>query len=95
MTPDYEKLLRDWEQDTHFRSDPATDHPSYAEIVAAGREVVPMLLAAVRERRGWKALTALRGIFGDAGPDVSDVQGEFEEISQRWLAWAEKSPSAP
>lgn len=91
-TPNFEKLLRDWEHDTRFRSDPATNHPSYAAFLAAGSEAVPTLVTAVRERRGWRALTALRGILGDAGPDVSDVQGQFEEICQRWLAWADSAP---
>lgn len=87
--PDYEKLLRTWERDAAVRSDPATDHPSYAELVAAGRDAVPTLLRALRERRGWRAITALRGIFGDAGPDTSDVAGEIESVSRRWLDWAE------
>lgn len=87
--PDYEKILREWERDTAFRSDPATDHPSYANLLAAGELAVPTLLQALRERRGWKAITALRGIFGERGPDVSDVAGRIDEVSKRWLEWAE------
>lgn len=88
--PDYEKLLRNWERDTAVRSDPATDHPAYAELLAAGELAVPTLLRALHEHRGWKAITALRGIFGEEGPDVQDVSGQIEPIRQRWLAWAEE-----
>jgi uracil-DNA glycosylase family 4 len=88
--PDYAKLLQDWERDTAFRSDPATDHPSYAVLVAAGEDAVPELVRAVKEHRGWKALTALRAIFGDHGPDTSDVSGQIKETSERWLKWIKR-----
>jgi hypothetical protein len=78
---EYEQMLHRWEDDTRFR----LDRLAYAQLVEAGAAVVPMLLRAVERRSGWKALTALRGIFGEDGPVVEDIAGRFEPICQRWI----------
>ena len=80
---------------TCFRSDPALDHPIYAELAGLGEVIVPALLRRLDELEqgdgmsAWQVFSALHEITGVNVIPYED-RGRFEPIRQHWLDWGRK-----
>jgi len=88
-------LLRKIHKDTMFRSDPALDHPCYAELVGMGPEIVPALLRQLEEFHDpgdlsiWHAISALYALT-KASPIPQEHAGRLRLIIEDWLEWGRK-----
>jgi len=88
-------LLRKVYQDTMFRSDPALDHPLYAELIDMGPEIVPALLRQLEEFQDpddlsiWHAISALYALT-EVDPIPQEHAGRLREIIGDWLEWGRK-----
>jgi hypothetical protein len=64
-------------------------HPAFQQIIALGREVVPLILRDLEERpRLW--VWALPGITG-ANPVPESDRGNIAKMSDAWLKWGKAS----
>ena len=63
-----------------------------ASIIAMGSDVVPLILADLRDDPKWwhHALNVLTG----ADPVLPDHAGNLQKIRQDWLAWADRNGMA-
>ena len=84
-------LVSEWERATEFTSDVTeiTQHPSFRQIVAAGHEMVPLLLRRVKTEPSLLVL-ALREITGE-DPVPHESRGKISEMAKAWIAWGEKN----
>ena len=83
-------LSEQWLCDTSFYSTYHTicSHPAFAEIVAMGEDVIPLLLEHLRSRpdaRPWW-MYALYDITG-ISPIPPESQGNVDAMSEAWLTW--------
>lgn len=84
----FRRLAAEWEQATLYLSsmETASKHPAYQEIIAIGREVVPLLLRDLEANQThW--FIALNRITG-AQPVLEDARGNIPKMAQAWLNWA-------
>lgn len=84
----FDALLGRWIQDTGPSSSlrDIVSHAAYQEIIAMGREAVPLILRDLeRQPRHWNP--ALKAITG-AAPVPKEHAGRLELIAQDWLSWA-------
>jgi hypothetical protein len=79
------RLVERWERETLIRSDPATDHPVYQELVAMGGVAVQPILHILRERSS-KAFEALHDITGEC-PWTEEDRGDLPKMIHAWLIW--------
>jgi hypothetical protein len=95
MTEHYERvkdLCRRIYKDTMLRSDPALDHPLYAELVGMGQPVVPALLRRLDDFEDpddmsiWHPLSALHDITG-VNVIPEEDRGRLFNIIEHWLNW--------
>lgn len=84
------RLAAEWSHSTaHVSSTTAmTAHPVYQQIISLGWEVVPTMLADLRDnRRFW--FPALAAITGVRPFDRRDA-GNGRRMTEAWLAWGKK-----
>ena len=90
------QICRQISKDCSFRSDIATDHPLYKELVEMGERGVPALLHRLDCYEEpwdglaiWEPIVALREITGaDVIPE--EDAGRLPKIIEHWLDWGEK-----
>lgn len=85
------KLADTWRREVahHSSSTIRNNHPAYREIVALGRDVVPLLLRDLEAHHThWFA--ALREITG-ANPVSATDAGNITRMSESWLHWAREN----
>ena len=80
-------LVSQWKRDRGPYSSSAklADHPAYRQIIALGKEAIPLLLRELeREPDHWfRALHALTG----ANPVPEASRGKIVEMAAAWLQW--------
>ncbi len=81
-------LVGTWKRERghHSSSAKLAEHPAYQQIIAMGRDVVPLLLRELaREPDHWfRALHTLTG----ADPVPPESRGKLREMADAWLHWA-------
>ena len=85
----FNKLADQWERETIFlsRSERASKHPAYQEIIGMGERAVPLILERMQAQRGhW--FIALRAITG-ANPVKRSDRGKIAVMQASWLEWGE------
>ena len=84
----FAKLAAQWKKDTRLFSmtRKTVEHPSYRQIVAMGKKVIPFILADLEKTNGhWFA--ALREITGE-NPVPSQAGGtKIMIMVAAWIAW--------
>lgn len=89
MTPErFRKLADQWAQETAFLSSPPgiARHPAALEILAAGAEALPLLMAEVEAGRELPAMWLLPQVAGTDPVPASD-RGKIDRMASAWLAW--------
>jgi hypothetical protein len=88
------EICRQISNDCSFRSDVATDHPLYKELVGMGERAVPALLflLAHNERPWdgvaiWEPISALFEITGVEDLIPEEDAGRLPRVIQHWLKW--------
>ena len=83
----FAELAARWkrERGPHSSSARLAEHPAYQQIIALGREVVPLLLRELeREPDHWfRALHTLTG----ADPVPAESRGNVGEMAAAWIRW--------
>ena len=86
----FRELSRQWKEETQYTSS-TTDmvmHPAYQQIIGMGRDVLPLLFAALRHKPDhW--FWALKAITGE-DPVAPGDRGKVRLMAQAWLDWAER-----
>jgi hypothetical protein len=83
----FRRLEAQWKAETgHLSSSTKIiAHPAFQQIIALGREVVPVMLRDLEERpRLW--VWALPAITG-ANPVPASDRGNIAKMSEAWLKW--------
>jgi hypothetical protein len=81
------RLESQWHSDTQFLSDAGRiiNHPAFQQIIALGKEVVPLLLRDLQVRPSlW--VWALPEITGENPVPASDA-GNIRKMSDAWVQW--------
>ena len=81
------RLEAQWKADTRFLSDAnrIIDHPAFRQIIALGKDVVPLLLRDLEAQASlW--VWALPEITGENPMPASDA-GNIRKMSDAWLKW--------
>ena len=83
----FRRLAGEWSRDVGNVSSVSamTSHPKYREIVKLGWDAVPLMLADLREKRGFW-FSALHEITKIRPFDPSDA-GNSKRMSDAWLSW--------
>jgi hypothetical protein len=86
----FEAAVVQWHADISFDSFPADmkEHESFADIVAQGYGVVPLIAAHLRRRPSFLFL-ALEEIFGE-DPVPEEAYGNVRSVSAAWLEWLQR-----
>ena len=83
----FERLARQWEEDTRFTSS-ITEmvlHPAYQQIIGMGPAALPLLLKALRKKPDhW--FWALKVISGE-DPTPPECAGRVSAMRDAWLSW--------
>ena len=81
-------LLRQWNSETAFSSDPdeITANRSYQELIALGANITPLVVDELR--RGPSVLVWLLDDMYNIQPYSSDETGNISAMSNAWIAWA-------
>jgi hypothetical protein len=90
----FDALVGRWLEDTQLSSSlrEIVSHPAYQEIIAMGREAVPLILRDLeRQPRHWNA--ALKAITG-ATPVPKEHAGKLTLVAEDWLRWARENRNA-
>jgi hypothetical protein len=85
LCPEFNTLANVWIQETRHLSliSQKIIHPAYFRIMGMGRPVLPLLLAALRDKPAhWFA--ALRAV---ANADPAPADGNASQARQAWLEW--------
>lgn len=84
-------LLGRWRRDTRFFSDPdrITDHVAYKALLADADQYIPLIVDELR--LGASLLVWVLDDAIDEQPYSSDVVGDIQEMSNGWIAWAERN----
>jgi hypothetical protein len=84
----FDTLAQSWHDETRFHSSLHKKylHPSYQAIIGMGRQGIPFVLRALRDRpdRWFHAL-----IFMNGGVDVAKDANDFESAREIWLKWGQ------
>lgn len=88
------ELCRQLYKDTCFRSDPALDHPLYAELLALGKPGVPALLHLLdcfEDSDDLSIRHPISALQDITGADVipKEDYGRLRRIIKHWLDWGE------
>ena len=84
-------VLRRWRSETAFLSDPKqiTSHPSYQAMVDNAPLITPLIIDELRINP-----SILVWVLDDAYPDRpynDDIAGDITQMSNAWIAWAERN----
>jgi hypothetical protein len=86
----FRALVSQWkrERGPYSSSAKLAEHSTYQQIIALGKEVIPLLLRELeREPDHWfRALSALTGV--DPVPEAS--RGKLPEMAAAWLRWGQE-----
>lgn len=90
-------LLTRWQEETGHYANPRTirRHPAYGRLVAAGLDVVPVVLAGLAAGNAWIHLSHLLGVVTGRTPDyrperVGDttvMAWDVRALARAWLDW--------
>ncbi len=83
----FRKLVASWRQERELTSSISemVEHPAYQQIIAMGREAIPLLLREL-ERYPDHWFWALKAITGeDPVPPAS--RGNVRQMTEAWLSW--------
>ncbi|HWY86669.1 MAG TPA: hypothetical protein VNX28_08090 [Gemmataceae bacterium] len=86
----FRELARQWKEETQYTSSTTemVMHPAYQQIIGMGREALPLLFTALRQKPDhW--FWALKAITGE-DPVVPADRGKIRRMAQAWLDWAER-----
>lgn len=91
---DFYSALHQWRSETAFESDPdrITSHPEYKKIVGMGDAVQDLIIHELRVEPSL-LVWALDDIVG-VSPYSKDAVGNIVEMTEAWLAWAERDAHA-
>lgn len=88
---EFDRLYAGLYKRTCFHSGPqALEDPAYAQLVALGPGIVPILRERLAEPtlQHWVFFPILRDVLGTEGPDIPHEHvGRCGEISKDWLNW--------
>ena len=84
-------VLRRWESETAFSSNPLeiTNHPSFAALVQNAELVVPLIIDQLRQKPS-KLVWVLDDAFQEQ-PYSDDAIGDFQQMADAWITWAERN----
>jgi hypothetical protein len=91
LEQEFARLAQAWKQDTRYLSSTSeiATHPAYQRIIGLGRDVVPLILADLRqEPHLW--FWALRAITGEA-PVPAANKGKVGQIAEAWIQWGKQN----
>ena len=83
----FRRLESPWQADTQYLSDARRiiDHTAFRQIIALGREIVPLLLHDLQTRPSlW--VWALPEITGENPVSAADA-GNIRKMSDAWVRW--------
>ena len=87
INQEFYKLATQWKEDTRYLSSifEISMHPGYQQIIGMGSEVLPLILAELKERPAhW--FWALKSITR-TDPVPMRYRGNIEKMSEFWLCW--------
>ena len=89
LTAQFQRLVFEWKSATAGLSSPRaiTEHPAYAQIIALGEPILPLIFRDLQDNGGWW-YPALRTLTG-ANPVPADAQGQPELNDAAWLRWGQ------
>ncbi len=90
LEQEFVRLAQAWKQDTRYLSSTTeiATHPAYQRIIGLGRDVVPLILADLRqEPHPW--FWALRAITGE-DPVPTANKGKVRQMAEAWIQWGKQ-----
>lgn len=87
LQKEFSGYMRKWQADTSFLSSiqQKTVHPSYLQIIAMGKDALPLIFEELEKRPGhW--FTALHAITG-ANPVPNTDAGRIKKMAEHWIRW--------
>lgn len=90
LKAEFDRLAAEWKRETryHSSSDIIEEHPAYQAIIAMGEDVIPLILADLRQSMAhW--FMALGRITG-ASPVRYEDRGKVEIMTAAWLDWGKQ-----
>ncbi len=87
----FDQLVRQWRAETQFLSSTTqlATHPAYQRIIGLGPQVIPFILADLRQRPGhWS--WALKALSGE-NPVPPEAQGRLAATADAWLEWGREA----
>jgi len=87
---EFARLAQAWKQDTRYLSSNTeiATHPAYQRIIGLGRDVVPLILADLRQEP-YPWFWALRAITGE-DPVAAANQGKVRQMAEAWIQWGKQ-----
>lgn len=90
LKAEFDRLAAQWKRETRYQSssDIMAEHPAYQAIIAMGDDVIPLILADLRESMDhW--FMALRSITGES-PIREEDRGKISAMTAAWLDWGRR-----
>lgn len=90
LVQEFARLAQAWKRDTRSISSTTeiATHPAYQRIIGLGREVVPLILADLRQEPcPW--FWALPAITGEA-PVAASPKGKVRQMAEAWIRWGKQ-----
>lgn len=97
---EFDALSRWIDRDTGFssRTTDSIEHPGFEQVVSYGRRMLPVLLEALKNRRGvsasWWTFEAVRRIVGKSPRIPKDASGRYLAIVSIYAGWVEEHLNA-